>query len=44
MKENTAVMLVNIGMFALWVTLAIHFDRWWIALFGLFTLFKSSKK
>lgn len=36
---NIAVFLVNIGMWAGWVYLAVHFDKWWIALFGLFTLF-----
>lgn len=33
---------MNMGMFAGWIFLAVHFNHWWIALFGLFTVFKTA--
>lgn len=37
------LLLLN-GIYATgWVTLAIHFDKWWLALFMLFTMYKATK-
>lgn len=44
MKESTTVFLLNVAMFTGWISLAVHFDKWWIALFVLFTLFRTGEE
>jgi len=39
--KDFSLALINIGMMAGWIFLAVHFDKWWIALFAILTIFSS---